>query len=382
MVVSYTNDVDLEGTDFCDFLFGNETERFFSGLTDAEVISDGFSLPPSTAFSLPSTLIPSDNIKVGVRINFKWHLRSVSTGGLINTYETFNVEQHSVNIIVECRLLYVAGASQEEKDKVEAVSKALDFAQLELNGQAYVASLEAQLESDGVPVDRYLIDVGVRVIKLGVQVVADSYPSLENAIVQTWPDGSVTLTVVSRTPTCDKSGFQFDGNVIEVPVEGLEQPGVVEQALDDAMAESAQKVDCDTFNLEYVHHRVGTLYQYPEFKTETEKKWFKIGKCKLFKYKAITKTYKRTTKRALYVSAASPKSIVNTIKKGLLDCMVESAIVIGLLALVTGGIALSAAAAAYTSAVTQCLAKKFGDLDRCIIHDVYLVTEKGEWKEI
>lgn len=382
MTVSYKTDVDLDGTDFCDFLFSNETERFFSGLTDADIASDGFALPPALSFALPNTLVPPDQVGVGARINSKWHLRANATGGLINTYETFSIEQHTVSVTVECRLLFSATATPDDRNKVEAVVNAIDFAQLALDGQNYIALLESQLESDGVSEDRYLIDVGVHVGKLGSQFVADSYQSLLDSINQTWPAGSVTLNLVSRTPTCDKDGFQFDGNVIEVPGEGLDQPGVAESALDDAMAESAQKVDCQPYDLEYVHHRVGTLFNFPEIKIVSEKKWIRIGKCKLFKMKIITKIYRRTNKRALFVSAASPKSIVNTIKKGLLDCMIESAIAVGILALITGGVALSGAAAAYTSAVTQCLLKKFGDLDRCVIHDVYLVTEYGEWQQV
>lgn len=143
--------------------------------------------------------------------------------------------------------------------------------------------------------------------------------------------------------------------------------------------ENAIHKECE--GLEITDHRIGTAYQYYEWKIDMEIRPIKIGRCQIMKTK-IPVLKHRITKVALWCYAMTQPQIKNNFEKAIRACIEDAAISTGALAIATGGLGLAAAAQAFVSAFFDCFEKKISDSVRCIVGSLKLVTETPkEWKE-
>ena len=134
--------------------------------------------------------------------------------------------------------------------------------------------------------------------------------------------------------------------------------------------------DCE--GLVPTEHKIGTLFQYPEWKTKWVLKKIKVGRCSIMKTK-VPVLYTRTTKKVLYSFVLSPKDARRLLERVFLNCMENSALVGGLLLLVTGG-NFATAISAFKITMEVCLSTKVPDsIKRCLIPDLGILTEKSGW---
>lgn len=135
--------------------------------------------------------------------------------------------------------------------------------------------------------------------------------------------------------------------------------------------------ECD--DLVVTDHRIGTAFQYREWKTEMEMKTIRVGRCRLMKTK-VPVVYHRTTKEVLIGYVISEGDLKRYMERAFRECLKSAAVTTAVLAIVTGGMGMTAAAAAFCSALQKCLEEKVTEVVVCLFSRLKLVTERGEWK--
>lgn len=89
----------------------------------------------------------------------------------------------------------------------------------------------------------------------------------------------------------------------------------------------------------------------------------------------LPELWTRTRKNVLYGFVLSPSDFTRILSQMFTDCMVQSAVVGGLLALVTGG-NFATAVAAFKFSIESCLRYKIVDtMKECIISDLIIRTD-------
>jgi hypothetical protein len=129
---------------------------------------------------------------------------------------------------------------------------------------------------------------------------------------------------------CDAPSNAFDDrNIITGDVDHPEK------AITDY--ENGQGHPCE--GLEITDHRIGTAFQYYEWKTEWKVRPIRIGPCEIMRTK-IPVIYSRIRKQALWGYAMTEAELKRNIEKAIIDCLERAAIETGALIIVTGGWAL------------------------------------------
>jgi hypothetical protein len=142
--------------------------------------------------------------------------------------------------------------------------------------------------------------------------------------------------------------------------------------------ENGQHHPCD--GLEITPHRIGTAFQYYEWKVQWEVRPITIGPCQIMMTK-IPIIYSRIRKEALWCYAMTEPQLKRNIEKAIIDCLISAAEETAVLAIVTGGLGLEAAAAAFCSACQDCLESKVSDAVVCLFTSLKLLAEIGDWQE-
>lgn len=205
----------------------------------------------------------------------------------------------------------------------------------ETNTKAFVDQVGAELAADGKPL--YIVD------QMGQPTVSCSAPD------NVFDDHDVTIVKDVDNPL----------------------PDILKQANDEHQ-------DCD--GLELTDHRIGTAFQHYEWKIEWEVRPIKIGPCEIMRTK-IPIVYSRIRKYALWGVAMTRPQIKDNFEKAIVTCLIGAAVSTAALAIVTGGLGVAAAAAAFGSAVYGCIETKIEDAVKCFFVTLKLVTEYGDWEE-
>jgi hypothetical protein len=135
---------------------------------------------------------------------------------------------------------------------------------------------------------------------------------------------------------------------------------------------------CD--ELELTDHRIGTAFQYYEWKIEWLVRPIRIGSCEIMHTK-IPVLFSRITKQALWGVAMTEPQIKNNSRKGIEGCLEEAAYETGALVIVSGGMGLAAAGEAFASSFMDCVGKWLADAVRCVVASLHLVAESDNWQE-
>ena len=173
------------------------------------------------------------------------------------------------------------------------------------------------------------------------------------------------------TMACEASDYQLDDDHI---VEG--DPNDPLAALEEYEAALGQP--CEGLTL--IAHRVGTVFQIYEFKIEWLVRPIRIGRCRIMKTKVPVPFY-RLRKEVLWCYVTTERDIRRYFETAIVDCIEYAAVSTAVLVIVTGGMGLSAAAAAFGSACQQCLEAKITQVVTCLFSKLKLVAEHDNWRE-
>jgi hypothetical protein len=133
-------------------------------------------------------------------------------------------------------------------------------------------------------------------------------------------------------------------------------------------------------NLEITAHRIGTAFQYYEWKTEWEVRPVRISNCEIMRTK-IPFFYSRIRKQALWGYAMTEAQLKHNMENGIIACLEAAAIQTGALIIVTGGMGIGAAVQAFCGNLQTCLVSKASNAVKCLLSGVKLVAEFGKWEE-
>ncbi|TIS53098.1 MAG: hypothetical protein E5W91_32445 [Mesorhizobium sp.] len=251
------------------------------------------------------------------------------------------------------------------------------FEKTDFKDPALIADAENEIIKLGAKVDDYQIALIIELHRLAspeylgmnIKTFVDQMTNYKDD--QGKPVYTIKL-IDSEKNECDAASSALeDGDIIEAP--DVNDP-------EDAIGkyEGDQGHPCK--GLVLTMHRMGTAFQYYEWKTVMEVREIRVGKCRIMKTK-IPIIYSRIRKQALWGYVMSEAQLKKNLEKAIIDCLISSAIETGALAIVTGGMGLAAAAAAFASACQSCLESKVSDGVECLFSSLKLIAEIGEWKE-
>ena len=291
--------------------------------------------------------------------------------GKFESFQTFSAEC-TFRVILQ---MYIApGVDDATTSLIANIFYNLDMNRLANEGMAYVNELVQDAEAQGAGVDTYHLILSFQLARKTEKdtEVSDSLVGLKAEM-----SNDYDLRFIEDEFQCGLPDLGFDGSEIEV--DDLQDTVKIEKLIEQEIEKEAAKFDCG--NLDYRKHRVGTLFQYPEFKTVWRKKRIKIGRC-TFATIYYPQFFTRTRKNVLYASTAIPKSVIAAMEKGAVECLIASASSTALLAIISGGVALPVAAKVFVAAFTNCIKIKFGNIVRCVVPKLSVVVEKTSWGAI
>ena len=287
--------------------------------------------------------------------------------GKFDSFQTFKAEC-KFRIILQ---MYIApGLDDATINVIGSIFYSIDMNRLSNEGMVYVNELVQDAETQGAGIDTYHAILSFQLARKDKDTkLSDSLVALKKEM-----DLDYDLSKIDEKIECGVPNLGFDGS--EIVVDDISDTDIIETKIEEEIEKEASKLDCS--ELEYRKHRVGTLFQYPEFKTVWQKKRIKVGKC-TFATIYYPQFFTRTRKNVLYASTAIPKSVIAAMEKGAIECLVLSATSTALLAIITGGVAVPVAAKVFISAFTNCIKIKFGNVVRCIVPKISVVVEKSDW---
>lgn len=278
---------------------------------------------------------------------------------------------HNISLKIYALLFAKKGLDPKLVAEMKSVFQKTDF-----SDPALIATAETYIINFGAKIDDYQIipifeldrlssaeDLGIN-LKAFVDQMKGYKDERGNAIY--------TIKVLDTVKyECDApTNAHDDADTIEAPVD---DPG---KAIGDY--EQGQDHPCD--GLVLTLHRIGTAFQYYEWKTVMEVREIRVGKCRIMKTK-IPITYSRITKQALWCYTMTEDQLKRNLEKAIISCLISAAEETGALALVTGGLGLEAAATAFANACQECLESKVSDTVKCLFSKLKLVAETSDWKE-
>lgn len=370
MAIESMISLDLESKEICNWLHSDQAEIADPDNILSEVDTQ-FDDSKVSALILNSDSLNDNTILLSVFHERKFKVLLKGTDREIAVLSSVKSTQYRVDVIFEA-YLYIKN-DMDESSHSELLSF---FSNFQINAQSIQEDLMASengLISKGIMPSDYKVVLIPVLKKIDEVTLFDSHDAFGQHVLD---NPRYDVVEVEGNVTCKYPDRLVDSSK-EILVENIEDVESVENAVEERAAELASTRDCNgmvTFN-----KRLATLFQFPEWKTEMENKEIRIGKCRIVKTK-VPVVYHRTTKRALYAFVATPRSGENYLHKSVMDCIVSASISTGVVALLTGGLSITLSIAAWSSAFVECIKGKLSDGVRCIVHDLNVVTEKGEWK--
>lgn len=366
MPIQRVLNIDLESDKICTFLIDRKDREFDNGLVEAESIAQseyvGIGKPKDLAYADSG----NRSINLYTCIRRKYEILEVSTGMQVSLAETFIRITHPLFLSLYAFLLVKKGLDEQKKTLIK------DAFDGYLLGRDEVDKVEERLVRKGVGVSDYQVFLSFKLTRTGDLVYEKRHD--DEFIGHATQAAINEVREIEETESCLVPDLNLDvtGRVQEV--DNVDFP-------DDGIKDFGNKIsnakDCN--GVVPTSHKVGTLYQYPEWKLEWKMKKVKIGKCTILKIK-LPVLHSRTTKRVLYAIVLSTKEAKEFLERLFINCMEKSVIVGGLLLLVTGG-NFATALAAFKLSMKACLASKVPEnIKRCLIPELAIVTERRRWK--
>ena len=236
------------------------------------------------------------------------------------------------------------------------------------------SQVESDLIKSGLSIDDYVVCLGIQLTEGQPKVVDTINREAFLRQVSAQDDSSgATLYRVERAgerTECKWSSNESSGDHVIIcdPDDAID---CIEQKANE------DHPDCD--GLVVTHQRIGTAFQYKEWRTVIKKKRVRVGKCWTWMWLPVVES--RLTKQALWGSVLSRQQIKDDFETALKDCLETAAVSTAVLIIVTQGTAISVAAQVFINAVIQCLEKKVTAAVNCLFASLDLVKETVVWEE-
>jgi hypothetical protein len=357
---------DLKSDQICAFLSDYATQHYsdFTQIT-ADRTAAGFDFQNALTRELGSTRMALRTFAV----------RSVdlftSAGRFIRRHEIIDPIDHGLVLKIVALLFTRAGISQASADAI------LDaFQNADLDNDA-IDQIETRLIRGGVGLADYYVDLSFTLDRTQPPEQLDGNYGLFMQQMGEAEDAAGrpayrVVAIEGYRQRCDVPNMSFPDKDIVVVADALDPLNEI------SGLENESHPECE--GLEITPHRIGTAFQYYEWKIEWEVRPIRIGRCQIMKTK-IPIIYSRIRKEALWCYAMTTPQLKRNIEKAIVGCLEAAAVETAVLAIVTGGLGLAAAAQAFANAFWSCLEKKVEDAVTCIFTSLKLVSEPGEWRE-
>lgn len=357
-------DVDLQSEPVCEFLKNPNAEPYDAKFESMNGYEDT-GKRKNLAYSEPST----SEILLHTAIVRNYEIYDRETGMQVSTGRTITRLDHRLNLDAYALLLVKSGISDEHRTTVEEAFKNYN------PGKGDVDAVESALVLQGIPIGAYQVLLSFKLTRVAEPVLDDTHDRAFKSIARQSEQHDVRQ-IGRDAETCDVPDIDLDETDRTVVVQDPDRPS-------KGLAEIGERLGAerDCHGLEPTEHRVGTLFQYPEWKIKWVMKDVKIGHCRIVRTK-LPELWTRTTKKVLYCFVLSSRDAKRLLEKVFLNCMETSAIVGGLLLLVTGG-NFATALAAFKYSMETCLATKVPDsIKRCLISDLAILTDHDSWSRV
>lgn len=357
-------DIDLLSDPVCKFLKDHATSTY-----DAEFEAlDGFE-DTGPQKPLPNSEAETHNIRLYTAIIREYEIYDLQTSMQVSMGRTVTRIDHPLTLDAYAILLLKSDVSDSDRT---AISDTFDRYK---PGVDDVDAVESSLVQQGVSIGAYQVLLSFKLTRQKAPVLDSAH---DNAFkyMATRSERYGVRQIGPDQETCQVPNIDLDETDRTVVVADPDAPRGGLTEIGNRIG-AARKCE----GLEPTEHEIGTLFQYPEWKIEWVMKDVKIGRCRIMRTK-LPELWTRTTKKVLYSFVLSPSDARLLLKRVFLNCMETSAIVGGLLLLVTGG-NFPTALAAFKLSMEACLSTKVPDaIKKCLIPDLAILTTKGKWGRV
>jgi hypothetical protein len=291
-------------------------------------------------------------------------------GRLVQTHDVVDPVDHNLTMNVRAILFVRPQLTADQKLEIRTAFQNTALTDAAIN------DIETHLIQSGLRVDDFQVDLCMVLTKVDNPVFSTlnvrTFESQVSACVDATGQPRYAMQVHEAVHTCDLPDFKFDDSSIVI-VADVDHPEAEIRA-----TENAAHRECD--GLEVTDHRIGTAFQYYEWKIEWEIRPIRIGPCEIMRTK-IPIVYSRIRKEALWCYAMTTAELKRNVERAIVGCLEAAAVDTAVLAIVTGGLGLAAAAEAFANSFLTCFENKVEDGVRCIFTSLKLVAERGDWQE-
>ena len=370
-------DIDLESRDVCEFLKDHDQTEFDYGL-------GGVQLSGHDNTGEKKCLTKTD-ILLHTCIRKKYNVYDTALHMYVGSGKTITRVDHPLKLSLYA-LLYVKEGLDESK--LERIKDAFLNYVPESNSPDQEANhLESSLLTKGdIVAGDYQVILSYKLSRIEAISFEDAHDS-EFVLQATGGEEKtnyVNLATLAEE-SCVVPDINLDntGRVHEVANDmSTICPDVLDEKAREAVSPAslsiAKKQDCQ--DLAIVEHRIGTLFNYPEWRVIWKMREIELGPCRIAKTK-LPVLQTRTTKKVLYGTiVVSTADVTDILRNLLVSCMKESAIVGGLVLLIAGG-DFATALNAFGISMRACIVAGVPDIvKRCLIPDLAILTDRGTWK--
>lgn len=362
--------LDLESQEVCKFLKDHSKQDFEYGDKDAaftmpEYIDTGKNKP--IEFTGPK----SNHVTLYTCLQSEYEVYKKNNNMQVALGTTLTRISHDLTISLYAFLYIRRDMEQEKIGKIEEAFMNYD------PGRDDVDEIEQRLMDQGFKISDYHVFLSFKLTRTNEPQF--DYSHDEAFRKQARESNLHGLRKLTCSKICAMPNMNLDedktGRVQKVedtntPTDGLQK-----------LADIVSRDSRDCYGLVPTPYRIGTLYQYPEWKIEWVVREFKIGDCTVMKTK-IPVLYTRLTKKVLYGLVLSPKDTKELLEKLFLSCIRDSAIAGGIVFLVTGG-NFATALSAFKYIVTTCLSTRVPDkIAKCLFPELVIFSKKGDWSKV
>jgi len=295
---------------------------------------------------------------------------------LLETVQIIEPVDHKCEMLIHALLFIKVTNPPMPQATVDLIENAFD-----INNLNDVDAVETQLHRDGVDADAYQVVFSFDFVRraapnaLGHNEAAFREAIQNNLGVDGQPLYSARWDDAAVLSCSEPSNEHNSDHVI------LANPDDPSEAI---LAEATEKYGGGEGSpcpqIVVIDRRIGTAYQYYEWQTRWEPKNVRIGRCRIVRMR-VPVIYSRIARQAVWAFVFTAPDIAGAAEKGLKDCIIVSAAATAVLVIVSGGMGIEAAAAAFKAACQACIEAKINDARRCLFTDLKLVLEHTDWEE-
>lgn len=388
---------DFSSTAICDWLNRLDFSIYSEPYADAQLLQDGYrysqldKLLPVVA--QPVTLESPDAPQGPLQLNTSSDELVLATycsqtfevykhrppGTLVATIDVADVVEHYVRVGIEARLYLRNNLTQNVIQDITAAFRSFDVA----SNSDWILD-EAALWARGIDPDDYQVILTFNLTRTKAPIVhstnrqafvsqaAATYDGVQEFYV---PQSDIVGNFVCSAPAMDL------GSPLEAA--SLEDEDDIANLLEDEFNESPERKTCEEVGFQ--DKKIGTAFKILEFMIAPI--WItitvRVGKrsCATIKTK-IPWLHTRESKMVLYGYTITERRFWEGTKDKIGECMQEAAIETAALVVVSGGLGIKAAAAAFAAATQDCLLGFLGGSIACLYSYLRLIKEPGDWRAV